>query len=265
VKRILTAVVLLPLFIIAVLAPDPAYFSILAALGVAVAAFEFQALAAPSGGLAFNLLASVLSIAVFASCLWPGVLGLSEAILAALFLLLFLCPLLRMEMRDVVVSAVSVFFAAFYLGFMVSYLPALRAVKDLGPQLVFLLAIAVWTGDSAAYYIGSRWGKHKLAPRVSPKKSWEGAIANAAGSILAMAVSKMAFFPSLRPGDVVVLGLLVSVVGQFGDAFESLIKRGAGAKDSSSLLPGHGGMLDRIDSLVFTAPVVFYYHQVFMR
>lgn len=264
-KRILTAIVLLPIFIFAVLAPDPVYFTLLAALGVTIAAFEFQALAAPSSGLPFKLLAAVLSLAVFASRLRPDVLGLGEVILAALFLLLFVSPLLRIGMKDAVLSATAVFFAAFYLGFLISFLPALREVGDLGPRLVFILALAVWTGDSAAYYIGSRWGKHKLAPRVSPKKTWEGAFANVAGSIVAVGVSKATFMPTLRFADVVVLGLVISVVGQFGDAFESLIKRAAGAKDSSGLLPGHGGMLDRIDSLLFTAPVVFYYHQVFMR
>ena len=120
---------------------------------------------------------------------------------------------------------------------------------------VLLLAI-VWLGDSGAYYIGKTWGRHKLAPRVSPNKTWEGSIASTAAGLLAAAV-----WSYWRLGEVdgwiLLLAGLVSIAAQIGDLVESLLKRGAGVKDSGQILPGHGGMLDRMDALLFAAPVMW--------
>jgi phosphatidate cytidylyltransferase len=123
-----------------------------------------------------------------------------------------------------------------------------------------LFALAVnWVGDIAAFYVGRTFGKHKLAPRVSPGKSWEGAI----GSMTAATLFGYTFFLWLRPAIPLLHALVLSVVanaaGQVGDLAESALKRGAGVKDSSTLLPGHGGFLDRLDSSLFTMPVVYYY------
>lgn len=123
------------------------------------------------------------------------------------------------------------------------------------PWLVFLLMLIVWLGDTAAYYVGSRIGKHRIAPKVSPKKSWEGAIASLVTAVAAAAVWSAWRLGSVEPA---ILGLaaLVSIAAQIGDLVESLIKRGAGVKDSGSLLPGHGGFYDRLDATLFAAPVL---------
>jgi phosphatidate cytidylyltransferase len=123
-----------------------------------------------------------------------------------------------------------------------------------------LLTIAVTAlGDTAAYYVGSLWGRHKLLPKVSPNKTVEGAAAGLAGNVAGALMYGWLFFPTWLSFAGLPLALLVGVAGQLGDLSESMLKRGAGVKDSGQLLPGHGGVLDRLDSLLFAAPVVFYW------
>lgn len=137
---------------------------------------------------------------------------------------------------------------------------ALRSLDD-GRNWVFLALFTNFGSDTAAFFAGRALGKHKLAPSISPGKTWEGAIAGILGAII---ISLLFTIPSplslpLGYGKAVVLGLLVSIFGQFGDLVESLFKRNMGVKDSGRLLPGHGGALDRIDSVVFAGVVVYYY------
>jgi phosphatidate cytidylyltransferase len=136
----------------------------------------------------------------------------------------------------------------------------------------------VWAGDIAALYVGRRWGRHKLAPTISPNKTWEGALGSVAGSLLVtwLPAGLAICFRVIRlvwlsyPGDYLVLAALavvVNVAAQVGDLAESALKRSAGVKDSGSLLPGHGGVLDRIDALLLAAPVLWYaqvIHQSFL-
>ncbi len=126
----------------------------------------------------------------------------------------------------------------------------------LGIKVVIVHCIGIWAGDTGAYYLGTRFGRHKLAPRVSPKKSWEGV----AGGVLLTAVGvwlcRTVFMPELPARTAVALVVLLSVLAPLGDLAESLFKRDAGVKDSSDLIPGHGGFLDRVDSLFFAAPFV---------
>ncbi len=134
-------------------------------------------------------------------------------------------------------------------------------VDRAGSRLLLALYIIVWFGDSAAYFAGSYLGKHKLAPRVSPKKTWEGAAGNLAGNLLGAFLMKATVCPGWSPLDAALLGLSMGVVGQLGDLAESTWKRSAGVKDSNVGvgIPGHGGILDRVDSLVFAAPVLYAY------
>ncbi len=131
---------------------------------------------------------------------------------------------------------------------------------DLRDESVHLVAFALalnWVGDSAAYYVGRRFGKHKLAPIVSPKKSWEGAIASVAGSLLFGLIYLGYFLPAFPKWEIALMAVTGNIAGQLGDLAESAIKRGAGVKDSGDLLPGHGGVLDRVDSSLFALPIVF--------
>ena len=122
--------------------------------------------------------------------------------------------------------------------------------------LIISIFAAIWICDSAAYYIGTAFGKHKLFVRVSPKKSWEGAIAGFVFAILAMIASKIIVLDFLSWNSTIGIGIIIGVLGQIGDLIESLFKRDSGVKDSSNLIPGHGGIFDRFDSLIFTAPLI---------
>ncbi|PIE91387.1 MAG: hypothetical protein CR997_01320 [Acidobacteria bacterium] len=129
----------------------------------------------------------------------------------------------------------------------------------IGRKLVVFFFFIVWMGDSFAYLIGSSCGRHKIAPNVSPNKSWEGALGNLLGNLTATCVAKTSFLPFLSYQDCVYLGVIFFLLGFFGDLIESSWKRGAGIKDSSHLFPGHGGVLDRIDSIFLTGPIFFGY------
>ncbi len=127
-------------------------------------------------------------------------------------------------------------------------------LQALDPWLLFAFLAIVWLGDTAAWGIGKAFGRHRLAPVVSPRKSWEGAVAGLLAGLLAMAVWSQLRLGELRP-ELLLLAAVTAVVAQLGDLMESVIKRGAGMKDSSNLLPGHGGFLDRLDALLLATPV----------
>ncbi len=132
-------------------------------------------------------------------------------------------------------------------------------IYDQGGYLVIALFITIWICDSAAYFLGSAFGKHKLFPRVSPNKSWEGAIAGFIFSIMTMMFLQQFFLDFLQMHDGIIIGLIVGIFGQAGDLVESLLKRDAGVKDSSYIIPGHGGIFDRFDSIIFVSPLIYIY------
>ena len=126
-------------------------------------------------------------------------------------------------------------------------------------SLVFFLFLVTWANDTAAYYTGMRWGRRPMAPVVSPKKTWEGAAGGLLVSVAAAFACHAWFVPSITTADALWLGLLMGIAAPLGDLCESILKRSAGVKESGSLIPGHGGILDRIDSLIFTTPAFYYY------
>ena len=134
-----------------------------------------------------------------------------------------------------------------------------------GGYLIIAIMASIWICDSAAYFIGSAYGLHKLMPRVSPNKSWEGAIAGFIFSVIGMIAAREFILEFMELKDAVIIGLIVGAFGQIGDLIESLIKRDAHVKDSSSIIPGHGGILDRFDSLLFAAPIVYLYLSIFIK
>jgi phosphatidate cytidylyltransferase len=128
-----------------------------------------------------------------------------------------------------------------------------------GAYMVAAVVVSIWICDSGAYYCGRAFGRHKLFERISPKKTWEGAIGGAVAAVGAMVGFRFWLLPQLELANAVAIGLIVGVFGQLGDLAESQLKRDAGVKDSSQLIPGHGGLLDRFDSLIFVAPLVYLY------
>ena len=163
-------------------------------------------------------------------------------------------------------NVASSFFAPTFIAMAMSYFILLQQLGfngqggHLGGYAVLTVFIGVWTCDSLAYFIGSAIGKHKIFPRVSPNKSWEGSIAGLIGSFIALLlIVRVGWLPGLDYTDALILGLITGVAGQIGDFAESLVKRDVGVKDSSNLLPGHGGAWDRLDSILFAAPLSYLY------
>ncbi len=271
-RRILTAVVLVPLLWVVIKWAPPWAFAGLFAAGIAGGVLEAYGLVARRGHRPFRALGLLAgaSIAWAFSGLWP--FGGPEPLLGPLAPVVavgLLAPVAALWTRPdppaMLDAAISTLFPVVAVALPLGYLIGLRMLPgETGADLLLLLLVCVTFGDTAAYYVGSVLGRHRLAPRLSPKKSWEGAIGGIAGSLLGALLAHAWFFQRLPLGHAVALGVLLGSTGIVGDLAESMVKRACDAKDSSRLLPGHGGILDRTDSLIVSAPVLYYYFRLFL-
>lgn len=165
----------------------------------------------------------------------------------------------KKPLEDSLPSSAIAVLATTYVGMLSGSLIRLRNDFPVGWKLVFFLLLVVWMGDSGAYYVGKTFGKHKLSPRISPKKTVEGLAGGIATSVIAAVVIHFTFFPEFPLIHAIIAGVILSFAGVVGDLAESMWKRSADVKDSGTLLPGHGGFLDRFDSILFTAPILYCY------
>jgi phosphatidate cytidylyltransferase len=192
-------------------------------------------------------------------------------IMTASLLVIMIRELFRKNMSASLVNIAVTVLGIMYVGWLGSHfillreLPASRGGDELlGAKLVFFAAVLTWATDSAAYLFGVTFGRHKLIERISPNKTIEGALGGLMGAALVGWFCTQTFMPFLTPLAGVLLGLSVGVMAQLGDLVESMIKRDVGIKDTAELIPGHGGILDRFDSLLFTVPFLFYYFRFFI-
>jgi phosphatidate cytidylyltransferase len=257
-KRILSAAVFLPIFFLLVRRP-PIYFTLLIALACLLGLLELYHLASLGGTRCNRPAGCILALGVLFT-FYDSTWSLSSVVVAGITLIPILSLLRKRPFEECLPSDSVTVFGALFLSTLLGYLVGLRKLGDeLGGDLIFFLFLVVWSGDAAAYYVGSATGRHPLSPRVSPKKTVEGAVGGILGSLLAALLARAWFFHQLRTQDCWILGLLLSLCGILGDLVESMWKRGAGAKDSAALVPGHGGILDRCDSLLFGGPILYYY------
>lgn len=189
---------------------------------------------------------------------------LIPTLLAAVLGVLSLPLIMRLPLDQVLRNSAATLLGILYLGVTLSFAVRLRLLEH-GEWLVFFLLLVTWAGDTGAYYAGTIWGRHRLAPRISPKKSVEGLMGGLLAAMIAAYLARWWFLPTLSMIDCAVLAALLTLAGLWGDLAESAMKRSVGAKDSGGVLPGHGGMLDRLDSLLFTAPTFFYYVTLMTR
>jgi phosphatidate cytidylyltransferase len=176
--------------------------------------------------------------------------------LGALFFFGWIFHLLRGPLGEAPTHAAHLLTGAAYGAFGLTALAALRLIGH-GLDWVFCALIITWGNDTCAYFAGRFLGKHKLYPAASPNKTWEGFFGGMAGSVIGLFIARATFFPQLSVADCAIVGVLGGVLGPLGDLCESMLKRAYQVKDSGKIIPGHGGMLDRIDALLFNAPMVF--------
>ncbi len=256
--RVLSALVGIPLIIYTIWLGGPVLTAVIGLLAV-VGILEYHRMVKK---MTFNawLPGMVLGVLLFIGAAWlPSYVQLAPVLLITVWLFLFR-TITNYDGFTISDSAVSAF-GVFYVGWLMSHVILLRELKN-GFFLVLLVLVATWMTDTMAYFTGRALGRHKLAAKISPKKTVEGALGGLVGSTGGSLV--LAYYTGLPLVHAAIAGGLVGVVGQLGDLIESAMKRKAGIKDSGNLIPGHGGVLDRFDSLLFTAPLVYYYVQVFI-
>lgn len=267
-QRILTAAILVPL-VVALIFVSPRWPLLLMGAVFAVAAlglWEFLGLANAMGAKTPRVLSIVFLAILFAAIFRRP--DLMAPVASALSLALLILCTFRSPVNRVLPETAYPVFGLIYVGLSMSTL-YLLSTQDNGPSLLLFLFLVVWSGDIAALYIGRAFGRWKLAPTLSPNKTWEGSLASVAGSVLiALLLIWIAEILTAHNSDVLAfpgtrlhwvgMAVLLNIAAQLGDLVESAIKRGAGVKDSGHLLPGHGGVLDRIDALLLAAPVLWY-------
>ncbi len=257
-KRVTTALWGIPLLIITIWFDEPLpWFTVLVAIWGLLAVFEFYGMVAVS---------KVPSLVYF-GLVWTLFFILTPhfdydfivpLLLTSTMVLPVILLVLRSQREGAFTSWAWTIAGILYVGWLLSYLVALRL--DAGRNWVFFALFTTFGSDTAAFFVGRALGRHRLAPRISPNKTWEGAIAGVFGAIIVSLLLVTLLSLPLSYGQAVLLGLLVSIFGQFGDLVESLLKRHTGVKESGKLMPGHGGVLDRMDSIVFAGVVVYLYY-----
>ena len=273
-KRIFTAAVLILAVFALIFFGQLWMITLFAALVAELAAYEYLKLAAvgaESHGARLRIPAWWMALGTalaFVVTLPNFPIEAQLPVLSALTLILFAWNGFRAPLIQVLPDTAQGLFGLIYIAYPLTLIPLLWKQED-GPALVLFLMVCVWSGDIAALYIGRAFGRHKLAPRLSPGKTWEGAIASIAGSMLAAGVVISIADALTARGNTLLhiseplwqsllLAVLLNIAAQLGDLLESAVKRGAGVKDSGTMLPGHGGILDRIDALLLAAPVLWF-------
>lgn len=256
-KRELAAAIAIPIVLAVLFLAPPVAFKLLVAAVALGALWEFYRLAEKTGMPVAKSVGMIFGAATLLGWSglwqWPTVFAL-WGLLLLVFLSCVSQLFAQVELPLALGGASGTVFGVLSVAFPATAICSLRSVS---PRAVLLLFLLVWGCDSFAYYTGKTFGRHKLAPRVSPNKTWEGTIGGlVGGTLIGAAAGTWWVFPELGPLRGALAGALATSAGQLGDLVESLWKRGAGLKDSGTFLPGHGGFYDRVDSLLFAAPVL---------
>jgi len=270
--RLITAAVVLPFLIASILIPWLKWlFVAMAIAAMALALFEFYVLAKqrglqPDTSAGFLAAIAILVISVFPADLY-NVLFVLLVIMVLTAGTLVAATLRGAPFDKMLASVGATILGVLYIALLGSHLVSLRMWdrEALAADLLAFFFLVLMGADAGAYYLGRAFGKRKLAPSISPGKSWEGVVGGAAAALVMAAVAHYWFFRELPLKYALPLAVIMTVVGIFGDLVESALKRGAGAKDAANILPGHGGLLDRLDSLLFNAPLIYYFARLYFK
>jgi phosphatidate cytidylyltransferase len=262
-KRTLTAFVLLAFFFLVIqFMPLPVFFIVLQIL-ILVSLFEFYNLFSAKKIYPHRTLGIALALIISSSFYFEEIsveLALFVALLVAgIYFIIYYNTLERLASSHS--SIALTFFGAFYLSFTLNFFYPL--IEERGPLYIYFLLVVIIVGDTGAYLIGSLWGRRKMVPIASPRKTWEGGIAGILTACLGTLAAQQVLLPNTVLWKAVLCGFLVHIVAQISDPLESLFKRAVGVKDSSNILPGHGGFLDRVDSLILATPFFYFFIKFF--
>ncbi|HET9575628.1 MAG TPA: phosphatidate cytidylyltransferase [Nitrospira sp.] len=256
-RRIYTVLIVAPLLYAAIRYLPPIAFTCIVALAGGLSLYELYRLCVPPSpqplAMGIGLLGCVALIVA------PHDPHLTQpSLLAALVAVLSIPLLVKMPLHESLKEAAITMSGLLYIGLTLSYLVTIRLLPQ-GEWLLFFLLLVTWAGDAGAYYVGTLCGQHAIAPRISPKKTIEGLVGGLLGALMIAYLARWWFLSDFSGVDCIVLAILLTLTGLWGDLAESAVKRSVSVKDSGGLLPGHGGMLDRLDSLLFAGPAFYYY------
>ncbi|HST22872.1 MAG TPA: phosphatidate cytidylyltransferase [Blastocatellia bacterium] len=272
-KRILTAIIALPILLYTVWSDSPYFFVAIASIAILIALHEFYNIASKTSGRPFAVCGYIAALCVIACFVFTFLTSVIAVMIALTLVSLTIALSRPEEMNKALASVAATVFGVIYVALLAGYLIGLRMmfVKEStlimphpAAKLLTMFFAMVMMTDTGAYYTGRSIGRHKLAPRISPGKTIEGAVGGFITAIITGPLCKLIFFPEIPLLHAALLGAAIGIIGQIGDLAESMLKRGADVKDSGTLLPGHGGMLDRVDSILFCAPLLYYYARIFI-
>jgi phosphatidate cytidylyltransferase len=255
-KRVLSAGIPLPLVLLLIHFGPTWAWGIFIAFCAGVALYEYLAITRPVGSTAGRWALTAVGVGAFWG-FFDLPFAFTVAIVVALFFLCFLLVLSRPgDLSQAFGHAATLFFGFLYVPLLLSFLVRLHALPD-GREWVYISLLIAWCGDTAAYFAGRAFGRHKLYPVISPGKTWEGALGGLLGSLVGVLAIRFTLLPDLPLAACFVVAIPGGILGQLGDLCESMLKRGYSVKDSGTIMPGHGGLLDRIDALLFILPYTY--------
>ncbi|MDR2400565.1 MAG: phosphatidate cytidylyltransferase [Deferribacteraceae bacterium] len=269
-KRVISALILIPIVLLFTLWSYTPPFAIVLYFIILLASYEMIILAKKAGEEIYPLIAwfgaIIIPLAFHFDEFWAPIFA---SVFTVIVFLSFLAKLFGKNPAEFSFRSVSSnIFVAVLVPFFLSFIWLIRNLEGGGWWILLLLA-AIWVSDICAYYVGKNFGRHRITPNISPKKTLEGFIAGFIGGILGAGAFYYFLIPSeyttLKSWQLAILLVDLVIAGIFGDLFESLLKRNAGVKDSGNVIPGHGGMLDRIDSILFAAPIAYIYLKIFFH
>jgi phosphatidate cytidylyltransferase len=257
-QRFLTAALLIPALFVYLFWGGPVLFILLTWGGVLAGSYEYSRLTRYRAGSPPFVFYALLGTCALGGAVLHGLSGLLAG-LAINFLVWAVYEIITFrDPEPFFERAGKELFGLLYLSLFIPFFVLIRTAPQ-GLHWIFFLLAVNYAGDTSAYYAGRTWGRHKLAPAVSPKKTWEGSLGGLAANGLVAWIFHRTLFPSISPVEIILLGLLLGGLSQVGDLTESLIKRASNTKDSGVMFPGHGGFLDRVDSLLLPAPPLYFY------
>lgn len=257
-KRIISAIIFLPIFLVILIKGSPVYFFLIVLVASLIGVGEFFSFKKSSMPGDLKVFGYLWTLLIMISAFNGNYLYINGTLAGGAIISLLLLLRRKYDFRLVIDEVGFLFIAVLFVTFFMSHLLFIREAPH-GSLLVLLLFFMIWVNDTAAYFTGKAIGKRKLYPEISPKKSVEGFAGGFIATIIASVIFSLLFLPGFILLDSILIGILIGIIGPLGDLCESMFKRAYWVKDSGTIIPGHGGILDRLDSILLSSPIMYYF------